>query len=205
MHLSVEWLSDAVTLPPGTSTDDVTDALLRIGFEVEGVDTVPPTTGKLVVGTVLSIEELTGLKKPIRFCLVDAGPGNGPDGSDEPRGIICGATNFVEGDTVVVALPGSTLPGGFEIASRKTYGRTSDGRICSTAELTLGTDHSGILVLPPGTAVRKRSSVFLAAAADAAISKGMEEERLRPAGGVAYGEYTMRCGRGAGVGVPMGV
>jgi phenylalanyl-tRNA synthetase beta chain len=49
-------------------------------------------------------------------------------------------------------LPGSTLPGDFHIASRKTYGRISDGMICSTAELNLGIDHSGILVLPPGTA-----------------------------------------------------
>ena len=123
--------------------------MLRIGFEVEGVHTVPPTTGKLVVGTVLSIEELTGLKKPIRFCTVDVGPGNGPDGSDEPRGIICGATNFVVGDTVVVALPGTVLPGGFAIASRKTYGRISDGMICSTRELGIGTEHDGILVIGP--------------------------------------------------------
>ncbi len=149
MHLPVEWLSGAVTLPPGTSTDGITDALLRIGFEVEDVHTVPPTTGRLVVGTVLSISELTGLKKPIRFCMVDAGPGNGPDGSDDPRGIICGATNFVVGDTVVVALPGSVLPGGFAIASRKTYGRISDGMICSTRELGIGTEHDGILVIGP--------------------------------------------------------
>ena len=149
MHLSLEWLADAVSLPAGTTTDEVADTLVRIGFEVEDVHTVPPTEGKLVVGTVLSIEELTGLKKPIRFCLVDVGPGNGPDGGDEPRGIICGATNFVEGDTVVVALPGSTLPGGFEIASRRTYGRISDGMICSTRELGIGTEHDGILVIGP--------------------------------------------------------
>ena len=87
---------------------------------------------------VLSIEELTGLKKPIRFCTVDVGPGNGPDGSDEPRGIICGATNFAVGDKVVVALPGTVLPGGFAIASRPTYGRISDGMICSDRELGIG-------------------------------------------------------------------
>src|SRR6478752_6528555 len=149
MHLSLEWLADAVSLPTGTTTDEVADTLVRIGFEVEDVHTVPPTEGKLVVGTVLSIEELTGLKKPIRFCRVDVGPGNGPDGGDEPRGIICGATNFVTGDTVVVALPGSTLPGGFEIASRRTYGRISDGMICSTRELGIGTEHDGILVIGP--------------------------------------------------------
>ena len=73
-------------------------------------------------------------------------------GATQPRDIVCGATNFAVDDLVVVALPGSTLPGDFTITARKTYGRSSDGMICSTTELGLGADHSGILVLPPGTA-----------------------------------------------------
>ena len=132
MRLSLEWLADALD-PAGRH--DHRRGRGRVGaHRVRGrgrAHRAADRPGDLVVGRVLSIEELTGLKKPIRFCTVDVGPGNGPDGSDEPRGIICGATNFVVGDTVVVALPGTVLPGGFAIASRTTYGRISDGMICS--------------------------------------------------------------------------
>src|ERR1022692_380046 len=62
--------------------------------------------------------------------------------------VICGATNFAVGDLVPLALPGSTLPGGVEIGARPAYGRTSEGMICSAAELAVGDDHDGILVLP---------------------------------------------------------
>ncbi|WP_310528051.1 phenylalanine--tRNA ligase subunit beta, partial [Nocardioides sp.] len=72
----------------------------------------------------------------------------GPDRESAVRGIVCGAHNFVEGDLVVVCLPGAVLPGDFEISARKTYGHLSAGMICSSAELGLGTDHDGIIVLP---------------------------------------------------------
>ena len=61
--------------------------------------------------------------------------------------IVCGATNFDVGDLVVVVLPGATLPGGFQISARKTYGRVSNGMICAEDEIGLGDDHSGIIVL----------------------------------------------------------
>ncbi|OBF05636.1 phenylalanine--tRNA ligase subunit beta [Mycobacterium sp. ACS4054] len=148
MRIPYSWLRDVVAA--GASGWDVApaeleQALVRIGHEVEEVVTLGPVEGPLTVGRVAGIEELTGFKKPIRACRVDVG-------EPEPRDIVCGATNFVVGDLVVLALPGTTLPGGFAITARKTYGRDSDGMICSAAELGLGADHSGILVLPPGTA-----------------------------------------------------
>ena len=125
--------------------DELEQTLIRIGHEVEEVIPVGPVTGPLTIGRVAEIEELTEFKKPIRAVKVDVG-------ESEPRDIVCGATNFAVGDLVVVALPGAALPGDFTITSRKTYGRASDGMICSAAELHLGTDQSGIIVLPPGTA-----------------------------------------------------
>ncbi len=163
MRLPLAWLAGVLQLPAGTSPEQVSDALLRIGFEVEELHTVPATTGDLVVGQVLSIEELTGPKKSIRFCSVDVGSGHGPDGSDDPRGIICGATNFVAGDKVVVALPGAVLPGGFSIASRATYGRISDGMICSDRELGIGNDHDGILVVDPDATVGSDARLLIGA------------------------------------------
>jgi len=148
MRLPYSWLREVVQAgAPGwdVSPDELEHTLIRIGHEVEEIIPVGPVTGPLTVGRVAEIEELTEFKKPIRAVKVDVG-------ETEPRDIVCGATNFAVGDLVVVALPGTVLPGGFTIATRKTYGRTSDGMICSTSELNLGTDHSGILVLPPGTA-----------------------------------------------------
>ncbi|QZT65107.1 phenylalanine--tRNA ligase subunit beta [Mycolicibacterium austroafricanum] len=148
MRLPYSWLREIVAAgAPGwdVSAEELEQTLIRIGHEVEEIVPAGPVTGPLTIGRVVEIEELTEFKKPIRACKVDVG-------ELEPRDIVCGATNFVVGDLVVVALPGVVLPGDFTIATRKTYGRTSDGMICSVSELNLGSDHSGILVLPPGTA-----------------------------------------------------
>ncbi|WP_430780251.1 phenylalanine--tRNA ligase subunit beta [Actinoplanes sp. G11-F43] len=146
MKTSLSWLREYVELPAGISASELDAALTNLGMEVEGiVDQAGTILGDLVVGRVLTIEELTGFKKPIRFCTVDVGRGT-------PQEIVCGARNFAEGDLVVVILPGGELPGGFKIGARKTYGRNSHGMICSAAELGLSGDHDGIIVLPPSDA-----------------------------------------------------
>ena len=146
MKTSLSWLRDYVELPASLTAAELDETLTNLGMEVEAVvDQASTVKGDLVVGRVLEIEELTGFKKPIRFCRVDVGRA-------EPQEIVCGAHNFAEGDLVVVILPGGELPGGFRIGARKTYGRNSNGMICSVRELGIGDDHAGILVLPPGTA-----------------------------------------------------
>ncbi|MFD5818489.1 phenylalanine--tRNA ligase subunit beta [Streptomyces sp. NPDC127038] len=148
MRVPLSWLREYVDLPATETGRDVQAKLISAGLEVETVEQLGAgLKGPLVVGQVLTIEELTEFKKPIRFCTVDVGTANG---TGEPQEIVCGARNFAVGDKVVVVLPGAVLPGDFAIAARKTYGKTSHGMICSGDELGMGDDGSGgIIVLPP--------------------------------------------------------
>ncbi|MFI9204460.1 phenylalanine--tRNA ligase subunit beta [Streptomyces sp. NPDC053048] len=154
MRAPLSWLREYVDLPAGETGRDVQAKLIAAGLEVERVEQLgTDIKGPLVVGKVLTIEELEGFRKPIRFCTVDVGDANG---SGQPQEIVCGARNFSVGDKVVVVLPGAVLPGDFAIASRKTYGKVSHGMICSGEELGMGDDGThGIIVLPqecePGT------------------------------------------------------
>ncbi|MER7663299.1 phenylalanine--tRNA ligase subunit beta [Streptomyces sp. NPDC096193] len=148
MRVPLSWLREYVDLPATETGRDVQTRLVAAGLEVETVEQLGAgLKGPLVVGRVLTIEELSEFKKPIRYCTVDVGQANG---TGEPQEIICGARNFAVGDKVVVALPGAVLPGDFQIAERKTYGRMSRGMICSSSELDMGDDGTkGIIVLPP--------------------------------------------------------
>jgi phenylalanyl-tRNA synthetase beta chain len=142
MRVPLSWLREYAPLDPAVPADEVARRLTSAGLEVEAVEPVGHDISNVVVAQVTEIEELTGTRKPIRYCQVSTGPG-------ESRGVICGAVNFSVGAKVPLALPGAVLPGGFEIGARKAYGRISDGMICSAKELAIGEDHTGILVLDP--------------------------------------------------------
>ncbi|EEI17765.1 phenylalanine--tRNA ligase subunit beta [Corynebacterium lipophiloflavum] len=153
MLISQQWITTLLRAAGNdnwsVSPEELDSGFVRVGFETEGFAPLPETTGPLVVGRVLEIEELEGFKKPIRYCQVDVGQANG---TGEPQGIICGARNFSEGDLVVVSLPGAVLPGGFEISARETYGKISNGMMASEAELGFTAKSDGIIVLEGGAA-----------------------------------------------------
>lgn len=156
MRVPLSWLREYVELPPDLSTQQLADRLTAFDLKLEEIVS-SGVSGPLVVGRVLTlVKEPQKNGKTINWCRVDVGPEhNEPATDDVPagRGIVCGAHNFVEGDLVVVSLPGTVLPAlGFEITARKTYGHVSDGMICSLAELGLPGDASGIIVLEPGRA-----------------------------------------------------
>ncbi len=146
MRVPLSWLAEYTEPSTPLTAESLHDALVSVGLEEEDIHTFD-VTGPVVVGQVESfVDEPQSNGKTIRWCQVRVANN---DAKDAPavRGIVCGANNFFEGDKVVVTLPGAVLPGGFEIAARKTYGHVSDGMIASAKELGLGEDHSGILRL----------------------------------------------------------
>src|SRR5699024_4830825 len=104
-NIALGWLGEHVELPAGLTAEQLAADLVRVGLEEEAVHG-PAVTGPLVVGTVVSLvkeEQKNG--KTINWCQVDVGAHNALDEAGQatlPRGIVCGAHNFVAGDRVVV-------------------------------------------------------------------------------------------------------
>lgn len=156
MRIPLSWLREYAQVPAEATAEDVMADLVKVGLEEEDVHRPSDElSGPIVVGQALSLEkEVASNGKTINWCQVRVVPegaeqtltGKGIDPSGV-QGIVCGAHNFVEGDKVVVTLPGAVLPGDFKISPRKTYGHTSAGMIASSRELGIGDDHDGIIVL----------------------------------------------------------
>jgi phenylalanyl-tRNA synthetase beta chain len=146
MRVPVSWLREYV--PIEMPLDDLATRLSVASAEVEGIETrgVADTDGNLGlfrVGRVLEAEKHPNADR-LQLTKVDVGEG-------DARTIVCGAWNFGAGATVAVALPGAQLPNGVTLERRTVRGQVSDGMILAEDEVDLGSDHTGIMLLPDGT------------------------------------------------------
>jgi phenylalanyl-tRNA synthetase beta chain len=116
-----------------------------LGLVVEGVEEHRGPDSGVVTARILAIHPIEGADR-IRLVEVD-------DGSGRVRPVVCGAWNFVEGDVVPLALPGTHLPNGLEIEARKLRGVVSEGMLCSASEAGIGADAGGLALLPRDLAV----------------------------------------------------
>ncbi len=151
MRVPISWLREYAPIPEPYDALEVGRRLTQAGLEVETVEQVGHDVHGVITAQVITIEELTGFKKPIRYCRVAVTDAELAADPETLTGVICGAVNFKEGDRVAFATVGAVLPGGFEITAAKKYGRISQGMICAVDELGIGEDHTGILILPPDT------------------------------------------------------
>jgi phenylalanyl-tRNA synthetase beta chain len=141
VRVPYSWLREYCD--PGIDAGELAERLAMTGTEVERVGSFgPPAAEGFVVGRVIECERHPNADR-LSVCAVDTGEG-------EPRTIVCGAPNVAAGQTVAVALPGATMPGGAELGKAKLRGVESHGMILSAAELEIAEESEGILVLDDG-------------------------------------------------------
>jgi phenylalanyl-tRNA synthetase beta chain len=147
VKILLSWLNEygdfADVGDPG-SVQRLADTMTELGLEVGAIDWLGDTVDGVVTARVLRLEQHPDAAK-VQRVFVDAGDGE--------RHVWCGAFNMDVGDIVPLATLGTTMPGGTRIERRDILGIDSEGMLCAADELGLGTDHSGILVLPVGTPV----------------------------------------------------
>ena len=144
MNISYNWLKEYLDFD--LQPEEVAAALTSIGLETGGVEEVQTIKGGLeglVIGEVLTCVEHPN-SDHLHITTVNVG-------GETPLQIVCGAPNVAAGQKVVVAVNGTKLYDGdncFTIKRSKIRGVESNGMICAEDEIGIGTDHSGIIVLP---------------------------------------------------------
>ncbi len=154
MKVPMKWLKEYAEI--NLSAEEYASRMVMAGNGVEGIDNTGSLFDNVVVGHVLSCEDIEGTH--LHLCKVDAG-------QEEPLQVVCGAPNVHEGAWVCVALDGAHLPGGVKIKKGKLRGHVSEGMLCSGPELDVPAGlyphcgEEGIILLKeeykPGTDVKE--------------------------------------------------
>ncbi|HVE80824.1 MAG TPA: phenylalanine--tRNA ligase subunit beta, partial [Candidatus Dormibacteraeota bacterium] len=142
MKLPVEWTN--VYLEKKLTARKLADTLELAGVEVEEIVQPGKLDTQIVVGETVAIDSHPNADK-LKIVKVNV--------KNTTISVVCGAPNVALKQKVAVALPGAVLPNGLEIKNSSIRGVKSEGMICSEQELGLGSDHSGILVLPDNTKI----------------------------------------------------
>jgi phenylalanyl-tRNA synthetase beta chain len=137
MKVSLSWLKEYVPLE--WDADRLAEALTMAGLEV---DTIYDRFAYLRQVKVAQVQAVRKHPKADRLKLCDVATGDGQ------YQIVCGAPNVKEGMLSALAIPGAVLPDGRILEKTQIRGETSQGMLCSEAELELGSDGSGIWALP---------------------------------------------------------
>ncbi|MGT2910804.1 phenylalanine--tRNA ligase subunit beta [Streptococcus cameli] len=124
MLVSYKWLKELVNFD--ATSQELAEKMSTTGIEVEGVTSPASGLSKIVVGEVVSCEDIP--ETHLHLCQVNTG-------DEELRQIICGAPNVRAGIKVMVALPGARIADNYKIKKGKIRGYESLGMICSLGEL----------------------------------------------------------------------
>ena len=138
MKWTYEWLREY--LDTEYTPEQICDTLNSTGLEVEDfINPVAPIAAKIVECKPHENSD------HLHVLMVD-------DGSGKLRQVVCGAPNARVGLISALARPGCIV-GGMEIQPGKLRGVTSNGMMCSEAELGIGSDDDGIMELPDDTKI----------------------------------------------------
>ncbi|MDE0216270.1 MAG: phenylalanine--tRNA ligase subunit beta [bacterium] len=141
MKVLLSWLREFAPDIDG-DPEHLAETLSNLGLAVEELAHIGQGLDGIVIAEVLATRPHPDAD---RIHLVDVDAGDG-----EALQVCCGAFNMAVGDLVPLATVGTTMPGGMEIARRKMRGEWSNGMLCSGAEIGMGDDHEGILILDQG-------------------------------------------------------
>jgi len=146
MKFGLSWLKEH--LETDASATEIADKLTNIGLEVEEVTNPAEALAPFRIARVLTAEKHPQADK-LQVLTVDAGTG-------EQIQVVCGAPNARPGMLGVFGSPGAYVPGsGLTLKVAAIRGVESRGMMCSSRELELGDDHSGIIELPDDAPVGK--------------------------------------------------
>ncbi len=156
MKVLLSWLQEFTPVegPPEGIAEELSD----LGLAVEDLVTFAAAPPGIVVARVAGLRSHPDADR-IQLVDVDAGDG-------ELRQVCCGAFNMAVGDLVPLATVGTTMPGGMQIGRRRMRGQASEGMLCSAAELEMGSDAAGIMVLPGGLELGEDLTAALGVAGD---------------------------------------